>query len=111
MPFNFEVTCSDGSKIPANVRIHFIWKSWPNSFIIFLQSNNLIVNVADNKAPKFNQRNYLLSGVSKRLPTGVDLLKVYPGQIDLFIQDIDRDAQGQLQDEFQIIIQGKYNNF
>ena len=69
------------------------------------------MNVADNKAPKFNQRNYLLSGVSKRLPTGVDLLKVYPGQIDLFIQDIDRDAQGQLQDEFQIIIQGKYNNF
>ena len=68
------------------------------------------MNVADNKAPKFNQRNYLLSGVSKRLPTGVDLLKVYPGQIDLFIQDIDRDAQGQLQDEFQITIQGKYNN-
>ena len=69
------------------------------------------MNIADNKAPKFNQRNYLLSGVSKRLPTGVDLLKVYPGQIDLFIQDIDRDAQGQLQDEFQIIIQGKYNDF
>lgn len=48
----------------------------------------------------------MLNGVSKRLPTGVDLLKVYPDKVDLFIQDIDRNGQGQLDDEFQINIEG-----
>ena len=47
----------------------------------------------------------MLNGVSKRLPAGVDLLKVYPDKIDLFIQDIDRNGQGQLDEEFVITIE------
>ena len=85
IPFNFEVTCSDGSTLEAY--------------------SDIYVLDVNNKAPKFNQRDYVLNGVSKRLPAGVDLLKVYPDKIDLFIQDIDRNGQGQLDEEFVITIE------
>ena len=85
MNFDFEVICSDDQKLPA-------------------PPTNLYVQDVNNKPPKFNRGNYEISGVSKRLPVGVDLLSIYP--IDLFIQDIDRNANGQLTDAFEITIEG-----
>ena len=68
------------------------------------KTNFLIINGVNNRAPMFNEKNYVLKNVSKRLPKGLDLLKVY--EIDLWIQDLDRSSNGQLNDIESITVLG-----
>ena len=58
--------------------------------------NFLYIVNTNNRAPEFNENAYYITNVSRRLPMGLDLFLVY--EIEAWIQDLDHNAKGQIDD-------------
>jgi hypothetical protein len=73
---------------------------------IEIQTGGISINHHNNRPPLFNQRSYKLIGISKRLPENMNLMAAYPDQLDIWVQDIDRDKDGQVNDDINITVKG-----
>ena len=87
----YKVSCSDGTSADS------------------VAKNTIILKTINNRPPMFNERTYTLFNVSRKLPGNLNLLAVYPNQIEIWVQDIDRNADGQMDDAINIKVSGTYN--
>ena len=101
--------CNDDSEQPMGVSCqcnHCVIRM--DNVIDSLSKDRIYLLPVNNRPPKFGQSSYSLVNVSRQLPGGRDLLKIYSDEIEIVLTDIDRVAQGQMPQEVSIEIQGKY---